>query len=188
MNGKSKRRTLKDINQEELKQTLKYFPKTGNWKWKKTLSNNAKKGKYAGCLDKTTGYILIGFNGKLYLSHRLAWLYMEGYFPENDVDHRNRIKNDNRWCNLRHVSRTCNMRNCNLRKTNKSNVIGVTWHKHGKGWTANITLNYKQKNIGFYKYKKDAVKARWEAEKEYNFPDCNISSTSYLWLKKRGLI
>ena len=131
-------------------------------------------------------YIGIGY--KMYQISRLAFLYMEGYFPENDVDHINRISTDNRWNNLREVSPQCNSRNCNLSKKNKSKVTGVLWIKRDKKWLADIKINYKKIYIGYFKKKKDAVKARWEAEIKNNWPNCNSNSSAYLWLKKRNLI
>jgi len=52
------------------------------------------------------GYIIIKINRKDYQAHRLAWLYEYGNFPKQTIDHINRIKTDNRICNLRDVSQS----------------------------------------------------------------------------------
>jgi len=176
-----------ELKQNELKQILKYFPKTGNWKRKKTVSSNAKKGEYTGTLN-TNGYIVIGINNKLYYAHRLAFLYMDGYFPENHVDHIDKNPSNNKWCNLREVSHQCNTRNRNTQKNNKSKVSGVYWCKINKKWIAQITINYKTIALGGFKYKNDAIIARWIAEIEYNWGNCNSTSPAYLYLKKKNLL
>ena len=118
------------------------------------------------------------------LSHRLAFLYMEGYFPENDVDHINRIKDDNRWCNLREVFRSCNMRNCDMMKTNTSGITGVRFNKFNQKWVARTLLFDKRVNLGYFDNKLDAAKARWEAEKKYCFEHCNTKSSAYQYIHK----
>ena len=73
---------------------------------------------------------------------------MEGYLPENDVDHINRIRDDNRWCNLRHVSRVCNIRNRDKFKNNTSGVTGVSWFDSRGTWRVRIAVDRKQMGLG----------------------------------------
>ena len=113
---------------------------------------------------------------------------MEGYFPEHDIDHINRDRSDNRWCNLRHVSRQCNSRNCGVRTDNTSGVTGVSYYTNRRKWTASVHVLGKHIGLGYFNKKKEAVIARWEAEKKYNFPECDSSSSAFLFLKERGLI
>ena len=63
------------LTQAELKEVLDYNPETGIFIWKKTMNNNAKKGKIAGWVS-FYGYIEIRYDNKNYKAHRLAWLYM----------------------------------------------------------------------------------------------------------------
>ena len=172
------------MNQKKLKSVLKYFPKTGKWKWKKTLSNRIQKGEIAGTIHHN-GYRRIQINNTIYQSSRLAFLYMEGFFPEHEVDHINRIRDDDRWCNLRHVSRSCNSRNNSTPSNNTSGVVGVSWNKRKQKWRVYIfTGDGKQKHIGYFSYFISAVRARWKAEKKYNYPSCDSKTTAYLYLKK----
>jgi hypothetical protein len=68
-------------------------------------------------------------------------LYIEGYFPEYQIDHINGIRDANRWCNLRHVTQSCNSKNVlNLRKSNTSGVTGVNRSKNNK-WLVRISYN-----------------------------------------------
>lgn len=57
-----------------------------------------------------------------FYAQRLAVLFMTGKLPpENmDVDHINGLKKDNRWCNLRVVTRSDNMLNLPGRKKSAS--------------------------------------------------------------------
>ena len=91
------------LNQSKLKELLNYNPENGSFTWLKS-QGNASKGSKAGSLA-VNGYILIAVNGQRYRAHRLAFLYMKARFPVLDIDHINRNPSDNRWVNLREVSR-----------------------------------------------------------------------------------
>lgn len=127
-------------------------------------------------------------NGKLYKNHRLAFLYMEGYFPENGIDHIDRNKTNNSWNNLREVSHTCNMRNCKIQANNKSGITGVCWYKASNKWQAHIRIPKQNINLGYFDNLTDAAKSRWIAEVKYNFPNCNTTSSAYNYLKENNLI
>jgi hypothetical protein len=64
-------------------------------------------------------------DGKLYGAARLAWLYVHGEWPKNQIDHINRLRDDNRLVNLRDVTHT---ENCNNISTNNGLPEGVYWH------------------------------------------------------------
>jgi len=130
---------------------------------------HSKVGAPAGCLNKSTGYLEIKINGTKYKAHRLAYLYYHGHWPENDIDHINGIKTDNREENLRDVSHYENMRNQVLRKNNNSGVTGVSWHKASGKWRVYINTEYKIKHLGYYDKLEDAIKARKEAEIKYRY-------------------
>lgn len=88
--------------------------------------------------------------------------------PANfDTDHINRNKLDNRKCNLRTVTRSQNNFNSLPPKDNKSGVKGVWWSKRWKLWYAQIKVNGKTYCLGSSKIKKEAIKLRLNAEKEF---------------------
>ena len=184
--GKAKGSFNMKLTQARLKELLHYNPEMGVFTWLKTVSNSVKAGFVAGGIDSDGGYRRIRIDGKRYRSSRLAWLYMEGYFPEHEMDHRNRIKHDDGWENLRHVSHQCNTRNKNIYKTNRSGIAGVCWHKRDKKWHVSIRIFGKLINLGTFNSKLNAAKARWGAEVKHGFPNCNTISTAYLYLKERG--
>lgn len=84
-----------------------------------------------------------------------------------EIDHINGNKLDNRKCNLRIVNRIQNSRNKDVIKTNTSGYTGVSYNKERNAWDSYITVNYKKINLGRYKYKDEAIKARKEAEEKY---------------------
>ena len=176
------------LTQERLKELLHYDPETGIFTRLKTVSNasGAKKGNIAGCINTTDGYRYILIDGKRYNASRLAWFYMEGYLPEKDIDHGNRIRHDDRWKNLRHISHQCNMRNCKKRYTNTSGITGVYWAKKRQKWQAQIGISGKIIYLGIFISKLSAARARWQAEVKHGFPNCNTTSTAYQYLQSKG--
>ena len=170
-----------DLTQKYLKSILHYNIDTGLFIRKVSRGGNAVKGRVAGYKD-VYGYIVIQINEKRYKAHRLAWFYMEGYWPEYQVDHINRVKSDNRWCNLRHITPSCNNKNRNVSKISKSGVTGVIRERNK--WRVRIKTPDSYKHIGCFDDLDEAVRARWVAEKKYNYPDCNETSSAYIYLSK----
>ena len=174
------------ITQDKLKQALNYNELTGVFNWRDSR-RRIKKGDVAGS-DNGSGYLRIQVDGKSYKAHRLAWLYVYGYFPENEIDHKNRVRYDNRIKNLRESSRQCNMRNKTIAKNNTSGVTGVRYNRKTHMWHGKITVNYKAIYLGQFWGMEEAVMARWKAEKKYNFHECCTNSSAYNYLKKHKLI
>ena len=174
------------MSQQELKKLLEYSPKTGQFLWLKISKfSKIKIGDIAGCFD-SKGYRIIRINKKGYKAHRLAFLWMLGYLPENPVDHIDRIRDNNSWDNLREVSIICNSRNKNTMVINKSGVTGVCFAKHQNKWQAHIRIHGKGIYLGQFETILAAAKARWEAEKLYKFPKCNTTSSAYIYIKKHS--
>ncbi len=180
--GSERKMRKNRISYDRLHELLNYNPETGIFTWK-IDRGNFKAGKQAGTLHHL-GYINIIIDWKSYGAHRLAWLYINGYFPENQIDHINRDKTDNRIKNLREATCQCNNRNRDIQKNNKTGIVGVHWSKTSRKYRAEIKINRKTIHLGYFKILKEATQARWEAEKKYNFPDCNTTSSAYQYLKK----
>jgi hypothetical protein len=94
---------------------------------------------------------------------------MMGRFPEDQIDHINHDKADNRWINLMIVSCRDNSRNFPKYKNNTSGSTGISWHKRDKKWTASIYVDGRKVHLGAYKNKKDAIYARAAADVKYGF-------------------
>ena len=157
------------ITQKELKSILKYNRSTGLFTWKIEKAKCAKKGSIAGSLHKENGYIQIRLNNKLYKAHRLAWLYVNGEMPVEQIDHKNHNRSDNRFKNLRSASNKINHKNRTKPKDNTSGVVGVYWKKSTKRWCASIRVDYKNKHLGYFANFSEAVDARKNAEVLYGF-------------------
>jgi excinuclease UvrABC ATPase subunit len=151
------------LTQERLKELLHYDEETGVFTWLNSPRNNVPSGSIAGTIDKK-GYVRILYSKKLYLAHRLAWLYVHGNFPKNDIDHINGNPTDNRICNLRPVTRKQNMENKKIYKTNKSGYSGVTWHSRDKKWNVRIGHYGKRISLGYFDNLNDAIAVRIKAE------------------------
>ena len=173
--------TKKKLTQERLRELLDYDPRTGIFIWKRKRGSKAA-GSIAGGPD-LDGYILISIDRVRYKAHRLAFFWMLGYFPENDVDHIDRITSNNRWKNLREASRSCNNINGRVRKNSLSGVTGVTWDKNNKRWIAKITHSKKGIYLGSFMTIAEAASVRLAEEKKYGYPGCNSTSPAYKYLK-----
>ena len=154
------------LTQQTLKDLLEYEPSTGIFYWKSNTSSRNVIGKPAGYCK---GYVFIRIHKKLHYAHRLAFLYMTGNYPADQVDHINGVPSDNRWENLREVSPLENRRNAARSKNNTSGVTGITWDKRKNFWYVRITLNRINKFIGYFEHLEDAKQARKQAEIDYGF-------------------
>jgi len=115
-------------------------------------------------------------------------MWHNGYFPENDIDHINMIKHDNRIENLREVSRSCNIRNSGNRKCNTSGVKGVHWVNRFKKWQSRIGIDKLRFSLGYYNDFNNAVLARLTAEICLNKQECKAYSPAYKYAIKHNLI
>lgn len=160
------------LTAERLREVLHYDPVTGVFTWLRRQDGNEKwngrwAGKSAGSLSDK-GYILIRVDYSRYRAHRLAYLYMENYIPE-EVDHIDHCRSNNAWDNLRDADRTSNGQNVSMHATNTSGFTGVYWNKEKGLWQAQITVNGKNISLGRYASLPMAQLAREAANDRYGF-------------------
>ena len=155
------------ISQEKLKEYLQYDQITGDFTWIKKPTKSMAIGTIAGCLG-SHGYLRININFKTYQAHRLAFLYMTGFMPEQ-VDHINHNRGDNRWVNLRGANNSINSKNRSMHPNNTSGCSGVSFVKKARVWRSVIDYNGDTLYLGGFKHKVDAVIARKMAEFKYGF-------------------
>ncbi len=161
-----------DITQERLKQVVNYSPETGMFTRLVATSTCVKVGGIVGHYDNN-GYLKCSIDMAEYRMHRLAFLYTEGFFPEHDVDHINGIRDDNRWCNLRHATRACNMQNKRVYSSNKSGFPGVSWCKGRGKWRSDCKLKGKTVYLGCHSTTIEAALARLTFETQCDKWECN---------------
>ena len=130
---------------------LEDYDKIKNYTWSRRNEG------YAGCTRKENG------KPRIYNAYRII---MGVEDSKLEVDHINGDKWDNRKCNLRIVTHADNTKNRKLDKRNKSGYTGVKETKTGT-WNAQIYCDGKRINLGTYKTKEEAVKARKAGEEKY---------------------
>ena len=153
------------LTQDRLKELFSYDPESGNFFVVKNRKGSAKKiGSILGSKN-TLGYVEADIDGKRYALHRLAFLYMNGTFPDGFVDHKNRDKADNSWSNLRVVTHQQNMQN-NIapRKHGSLGCRGV--HKYKNKYRAKIVSNSKQIHLGTFETMQEAADAYLVAKQQ----------------------
>lgn len=127
------------LTQARLKEVASYNPTTGVFTRIEPL-----KGQIVGSnmgSKNNDGYISISIDYKRTQAHRLAWLYVHGRFPVNQLDHINGIKDDNRLENLREVTQEENQLNKGLDKRNKFGHPGIRLGKKPGSYRAYIGFN-----------------------------------------------
>jgi hypothetical protein len=152
------RRNTLTISHDELKRLLSYDPEAGIFKWLVRRGPAAPAGSRAG-KPHHTGYRHITVARVVVAEHRLAWFYAHGKWPECEIDHVNRIKDDNRLANLREATRSLNQANSGQRSDNKAGHRGVSWHNGNGRWIASIGYQGKKIHIGSYKTPEAAAAA-----------------------------
>lgn len=147
------------LTQAELKINLHYDCGTGIFTWLIATSQRVKAGSIAGS-KRSDGYLAIKLNGKSYKAHRLAWLYINGVWPQNQIDHINNIKDDNSIANLREATQEQNQQNHRqAHSDNPSGLLGVSWNKAMQKWLSQIQVNKKMIHIGLFACKFEAHEA-----------------------------
>lgn len=110
---------------DRVRSLLSYDELTGVFVWRVNVGRwgRIKAGTIAG--NRCDGYIQIGFDGRQFQAHQLAWLVKTGRWPseEMEIDHRNTVRDDNRWDNLRELTRRGNTEN--KRAALRNNIVGL---------------------------------------------------------------
>jgi len=127
------------LTPDRLREIFHYDQETG-------VFTRRSLGRVAGTKNDS-GYLVIFIDGKGYRAHRLAWLYVYGEWPAELIDHKNRIRTDNRIDNLRQANRSENTQNT-VTKRSSSGVRGVS--RMGEKWKAQIAINGKDIYLGLF--------------------------------------
>lgn len=150
------------VTADRLKRLLSFNSETGVFTWNETRSRT-KAGSVAGSVN-TDGYLAISIDKNVYLSHRLAWLYVYGEWPSMFIDHINGQRTDNSIKNLRQVTPSQNQQNSKVSKANTSGTRGVSQVKSSGNWKAQIEVDGARTVLGTYQTKEEAIAARKAAE------------------------
>lgn len=118
-----------------------------------------------GSLDKD-GYLILKIKGKQFKAHRVAWLLNYGDFPNSELDHKNRIRTDNRIENLRESNRKQQVHNLSIKPNKETGVVGIYYDISTKGLKKKYTFHANKKTYRFYTLE-EAIKAKKEMKVGY---------------------
>ena len=147
---------MSELTAERLRDLLDYDPETGIFRCRRGRGRTPA-GAIAGS-PYGKGYLGIKIDYRLYYNHRLAWLYMTGEWPKDQVDHKNRIRDDNRWENLREATNGQNTVN-SVRSKASGLPRGVYLRRRKRPYKAQIVKDGKWHNLGAYSTVDEASQA-----------------------------
>jgi hypothetical protein len=148
------------LSQSALHRLVLYHPTTGEF--------TRTDGSYLH-QSMRHGYVIVYTPGKgQFSAHRLAFLFMEGSWPEHAVDHIDGIKSNNRWSNLRRATKQQNEQNIKKPyKNNSTGVLGVSfWGSNPNKFEARISFNGVKVHIGVFDSKEAAHEAYVKVKRE----------------------
>ncbi|MEO8640913.1 HNH endonuclease signature motif containing protein [Pseudomonas sp.] len=129
-----------------LREMIAYDPLTGLFTWKVDHCRR-QAGDPAGS-QKPDGYVYLKLLGQTYGAHRVAWMLVTGDWPNAAVDHRDGVRSNNEWENLRLATRAQN--NANVPPRGTSGLKGASYHKRDRCWKAQICIDGKQTYLGSF--------------------------------------
>lgn len=136
------------ISKDRLYHLLIYDAATGIFTWR-VNQGRIEAGTVAGNRNPN-GYWVIMIDRRLYLAHRLAWLYSFGKWPTETVDHINRVRSDNRLSNLRAATSSENCCNSPPKRKNASGKQGANYDPRRGKYRVRVTVRGRRREIGFY--------------------------------------
>lgn len=151
------------LTAERLRSLVSYDPETGLFTW--LVSRGCVKAGHTSGWTDQHGRVFLSVDFKWRRAHRLAWLYMTGEWPKEEIDHINGNPSDNRFCNLREATRMENQQNIRkARSDSTSKLIGARPHQ-GR-WRADIRVNKKKYFLGSFETAEAAHEAYVKAKRE----------------------
>ena len=143
----------------KIHKALSYDAISGVFKWRIKRTNNVNIGAIAGTRT-IKGYCQITILSRRYYAHRLAWLYVKGHFPSNQIDHIDGDKFNNKFSNLQEVTNRGNQENLKRAKSNNiSGLLGVRKVTNSNKFCAQIIVKGKPLHLGVFDRAKDAHEA-----------------------------
>lgn len=159
------------LTAQRLKELFHYDAETGQFT--RFPANNIRRGQNCVGVIKS-GYLTIGIDKKRYKAHRLAWLYVHGKWPNDQIDHINGERVDNRISNLRAATASQNKQNARkARSDSRSGLIGAIWESRANKWRSHIRFEGKTKHLGYFDEAAQAHAVYIEAKRILH-PFCTI--------------
>lgn len=131
---------------EEVLSSINYDPDTGEFTWARDVGRKIKAGSKCGILKGAYPHVIIGFGGRQFQAHRIAWFLMTGQQPPDTIDHVDGDGGNNRWSNLREATAAQNGAN---RRSNRDLHSKGVHHFKGR-WQAYIKIDGKKRHLGCF--------------------------------------
>jgi len=157
---------IEHVTGEEVRRLFYYEPSTGWLIRRVSTGGRSQAGNIVGCKN-SVGYLVVRIDNRLYLVHRLVWLYHFNVVPAA-LDHMDGYKSNNKIKNLRPCTRFENLRNRGPNKNNTSGYKGAFFNKLQNKWYAKIQVNGRQKNLGYFNTPEEAHIAYCEAARHHH--------------------
>ncbi|SSC08517.1 HNH endonuclease [bacterium endosymbiont of Bathymodiolus sp. 5 South] len=139
----------KKLTRQRLMTLLNYNEHTGFFT-NKISRGRVSSGELAGTIDGG-GYVQIKIDDVIHFGHRLALMYKGIDISESNlvIDHKNHIRHDNRYSNIRILTQADNCSNRSRSVRNKSGFTGVSIRVGQKLTTYEVSV--RKRNKGIYK-------------------------------------
>lgn len=153
------------LTAEFVRSILDYAPDTGIFRWRHRADRKRNwNSRYAGTVagQTSSGYRAIQIDGKgAYPAARIAWLYVTGEWPPDQIDHINSVRDDDRFDNLRAATNAENSQNRGPQRNNRSSGLrGVHFHAQSGKWRARIKFDGCHYSLGLHDKPEEAAAAR----------------------------
>jgi hypothetical protein len=128
--------------------------------WGRVTNTNTGRILKPGTSSHGYLFVMLSKNGKvkIHYIHKLVareWVSNPG--EKKCVDHRDGDRTNNHIENLRYATHSENMKNKNKRANATSAYYGVCWHKSAGKWNAQIQIEGRRKNLGYFTDEKQAA-------------------------------
>jgi len=187
--NKGWRKPKKKLTQERVRELFDYDETTGILTRRVSAYKKNNAGSEVNTQD-SNGYYQVMVDGWTRMVHRVIWCWYYGYDSEHRLDHRDRVKTNNRILNLREITPSCNAKNCGVPRTNKTGVKGVKWVESEGKFQANIRNVLRNTPATLFRSEDfiEVVCHRFAAEQCLNWHTCEGDSSAYKFLKQEGVI
>lgn len=110
------------------------------------INNNSMTPQRSG---RPVRYATVSFEGRSYPAGHLAWFYVTGEWPPDEIDHRDTDGWNQRWVNLRPATRSQNQANTGCYASNKYGRKGV-YLRDGGAYRAMIQKDGRRISLGSF--------------------------------------
>lgn len=144
------------LTAEEIRRLFRYVKSTGHLIRRVPVMGGPNRcaviqpaGKIVGTMGKD-GYLYVAIRGRMYLVHRLIYVWVKGEWPEDEVDHHNGVRHQNNWKNLRPASKHQNRQNSIGQHSRKGPYPGVYEKVRAKPGSRRFVAQIKKDGVVHY--------------------------------------